>query len=74
MDDYDDSELENRIDSWFNDKKKQSVFGFLGHINSVAPEIKNRLATFPQNVFCPGPISSNGVRYCLSNFDAGIVP
>lgn len=98
LDDYEDSQLENRIESWFKDKEEQSVFGFLGHINSsidfelveyiavknpqslialigpVAPGLKNRLATFPQNVFYPGPIPSNGVRYCLSNFDVGIVP
>ena len=37
-------------------------------------EVKKLIKQLPANVFCPGSVPSVGIKYCLSNFDVGIVP
>ena len=49
----------------------QALVALIGPYSS---DVKGKLTRLPENVFCPGPIPSIGIKYCLVHFDVGIVP
>ena len=52
-------------------KNPNSLIALVGPVSSKTKKIINKL---PSNVFCPGPVPAIGVKYCLRNFDVGMVP
>jgi len=53
---------------------RQNPKAMIALIGPQSHEIKKNIKQLPDNVFCPGPVPSIAVKYCLSNFDLGIVP
>lgn len=48
-----------------------AIIALVGH---HADGVKKKIANLPSNVICPGPIPTEGLKYCLQHFDVGIVP
>ena len=52
-------------------KNPENIIALIG---LQEPGVANKLNQLPANVFCPGPVPTIGLKYCLSHFDVGIVP